>query len=113
MKRTRYLLLLVAAAWADEGALARLGSGDPLARYEAAHDRGLGPKAKPALPALAELLKDEHPWVRLEAGRALVEIGITEEEVPALVARLGSSDPDTGLLARLDAIERATLVEAE
>jgi len=42
MKRTRYLLLLVAAAWADEGALT-----------------------------------------------------------------------DTGLLARLDAIERATLVEAE
>lgn len=102
MKRTRYLLLFVAAAWADEGALelaGQLGSREPLERYRAAHGlRELGPKAKPALPALVERLKDEHPWVRAEAGRALVAIGITEEEVPALVARLGPSDPETGLL---------------
>ncbi len=102
MKRTRYVLLFAAAAWADEGAAelaGELGSAEPLARYRAARGlRELGPKAKAALPALVERLKDEHAWVRLEAGRALVEIGITTEEVPALVARLGSSDPDTGLL---------------
>ncbi|MFI5402257.1 MAG: HEAT repeat domain-containing protein [Planctomycetota bacterium] len=105
MKRTRYLLLpLLAAALAraDEGALelaGQLGSVDPLARYRAAHAlRELGQKAKPALPALVERLKDEQPWVRVEAGRALVEIGITEEEIPALVARFGPADPDTLLL---------------
>ena len=102
MKSARGLLLLVAAASADEGLvelLDELGSAEPLARYRAARAlRELGPKAKAALPALVERLKDEQPWVRLEAGRALVEIGITAQEVEALVARLGPSDPDTALL---------------
>ncbi len=102
MRRVPLGLLLAAAAWADEGALelaGQLGAREPIERYRAAHAlRELGPKAKPALGALAERLKDEHPWVRAEAGRALVEIGITEEEIPALVARLGPADPDTGLL---------------
>jgi len=102
MRRTWHVLLFAAAAWADEGLvelIGELGAAEPLARYRAAHGlRELGPKAKPALPALVERLKDEHAWVRLEAGRAIVEIGITAEHVPALVGRLGPSDPDTGLL---------------
>jgi len=104
MRPTRYLLLLLlaAVAWADEGAAelaGQLGDAEPLKRYEAARGlRRLGQAARPAVPALVEALKDEQPWVRLEAGRALVEIGVTEAEVPPLVERLGPADPDTTLL---------------
>ena len=96
------MLFLFTAARADEGALELAGQLDAptaIERYRAAHAlRQLGPKAKPALPALVQALKDAQPWVRAEAGRALVEIGITKDEVPALVARLSPADPDTGLL---------------
>jgi peptidyl-prolyl cis-trans isomerase A (cyclophilin A) len=97
--RRNALLLIAALAHADEGALELIGElreAEPLKRYEAARGlRRLGPAAKPALGALAEALKDENGWVRLEAGRALVEIGITKDELPALVERLGPADPDT------------------
>ncbi|MCK6459889.1 MAG: HEAT repeat domain-containing protein [Planctomycetes bacterium] len=101
MRRTA-LLLLSALAHADDGAAelaSRLRDGEPPQRYEAARGlRKLGPAAKGALGALADALKDENAFVRLEAGRALVEIGITTEELPALVERLGPADPDTTLL---------------
>ncbi len=96
------LLLLTALAHAEDGALdlmGRLRDGQPPERYEAARGlRKLGPAARPALGALAHALKDENAFVRLEAGRALVEIGITEDEMPALVERLGPADPDTAQL---------------
>lgn len=96
------VLVLAATARADEGALelaGQLDSTSAVERYRAARAlRALGEKAKPALPALVQALKDAQPWVRAEAGKALIEIGITKDEVPALVARLGPADPDTLLL---------------
>ncbi|HEX5136735.1 MAG TPA: HEAT repeat domain-containing protein [Planctomycetota bacterium] len=92
------LLLLSAVARADGGAVELMGQlrdPEPLKRYEAARGlRQLGTAARPALGALALALKDEAAWVRLEAGRALVAIGITDDEVEPLVERLGPADPD-------------------
>jgi peptidyl-prolyl cis-trans isomerase A (cyclophilin A) len=87
---------LAGVARAEDG---DLRAADPAARFRAAQAlRGQGAAAKAALPELVELLKDEQPYVRVEAGRALVAIGITEKEVAPLVARLGLADPEVGLL---------------
>jgi HEAT repeat protein len=93
---------LACVGHADEGAVELIGelqSPDPVARFRGAQAlRELGPAAKPALPHLVEALKDEHPYVRVEAARALVALGITKAEVAPLVERLGPADPEVGLL---------------
>jgi peptidyl-prolyl cis-trans isomerase A (cyclophilin A) len=104
MTRIPYLLplLLATVVRAGDGAMEladRLAAPEPLVRFAAARElRELGPEGKAALPALVLATKDEQPFVRVEAARALVEIGITEAEVKDLVARLGPSDNDTALL---------------
>jgi HEAT repeat protein len=55
----------------------------------------IGPKAKGAVPQLEAALKDEVPYVRVEAGRALWRIDKNSAAVPALIEAL--KDKDTGV----------------
>lgn len=52
----------------------------------------LGPAARVAMPSLFVALEDPSEAVRAEAARALTAIGPGAEDVPQLVAALGSSD---------------------
>ncbi len=66
-------------------------------RFEAARVLGRHGEQR-ALPALADTLTDAEPWVRLEAARALVRIGITKRQVKMIVRRLERTDPHLGFL---------------
>jgi HEAT repeat protein len=72
-------------------ALARAGS--PGVRTECASALGrLGPAGRAAVPALFAALQDPSEAVRAAAARALAAIGPGAEDVPRLVAGLGSGD---------------------
>jgi len=105
-------LLAVAASAQEVGALTeQLQDESALKRFEAAEALGkLGAAARPALPRLIDLLGDPKAWVKLEAGRALVRIGITKREVPGLVERLELVPPEVSqLLAEALAAQPAAL----
>jgi HEAT repeat protein len=59
--------------------------------------RDMGPKAKAAIPALAELLRDRDGFVVLDASRTLEKMGL--EAVPSLVQLLSDPDPHVRELA--------------
>ena len=60
----------------------------------------LGMDAKPAVPALAGLLSDEHPDVRASVAETLGSMGnMAQDAVPALVTRLRDKSADTRLAA--------------
>ncbi len=69
---------------------------DPQAATRAAAARalvGLGPRARPALPALFEALGDEREAVRWSAAQAIDAIGVAAADAPVLEAALRSDDP--------------------
>jgi hypothetical protein len=69
-------------------------------RADAAASLGaMGPKAKNAVPALVEALKDERAEVRVEASRALAAIG--EAALQPLTKALGDKDRQTRMGAAL------------
>jgi HEAT repeat protein/lysophospholipase L1-like esterase len=72
-------------------ALTRAGSTGVRAECAAALG-GLGPAARPAVPALFTALGDPSEAVRAAAARSLAAIGPGPEDVPRLVAALGSRD---------------------
>ena len=81
--------------WNDAGALATaLGQhASPAVRAECADALGaLGPGARSAVPALFAALADPSEAVRAAAARALARIEPRPEDVPRLVAALGSPD---------------------
>jgi peptidyl-prolyl cis-trans isomerase A (cyclophilin A) len=112
---TRSILgLLVLASFVLAGDLSSLtgdlGADNALTRYRAAHALGaMGDKARSALPDLIDLLGDEEPWVRMEAARALVSIGITPKHIKPLVVRLDVAPPE---VTRLLSVALAALPEA-
>jgi HEAT repeat protein len=71
----------------SEHALIRMSNADCLGY--------LGPKSKPAVPALTRLLTKDSDWrVRLEAARALIKIGgRTDEVVRCLIREMQGKDP--------------------
>jgi len=73
-------------------ALASAGSTGVRAECAAALG-GLGPSGRAAVPALFAALQDPSEAVRAAAARALTGIGPGPEDVPRLVAALGSKDP--------------------
>ncbi|MHC4451492.1 MAG: peptidylprolyl isomerase [Planctomycetota bacterium] len=82
-----------------------------LKRFEAARAIGaLGADGRGALRALIDLLGDEESWVKLEAGRSIVRVGITKRQVKGLVERLELVPPDVAqLLAEALAAQPASL----
>ncbi|MHC4223536.1 MAG: peptidylprolyl isomerase [Planctomycetota bacterium] len=88
-------VLATSAGEADVGALAELlDSVRPTDRYRAAHElRAMGPEAAAARRALIDALGDAEPWVRMEAGRALVRVGLSAKEVTLLIRRFERADP--------------------
>jgi len=96
---TLLLLAAVASAGSISKLTAQLAAESSVERYEAARDLGaLGAKARSALPDIIDLLGDEEPWVRMEAGRALVRIGITARHVKPLMGRLDVAPPEISRL---------------
>lgn len=71
-----------------------LGSDGKDVRRRAAHTLGeFGPEAKPALPALRKLLRDEDVRTRVSAARAIWQIAEdTESAVPVLAAALKDAE---------------------
>ena len=70
------------------------GTGSTGVRAECAAALGdIGPAARVVVPALFTALQDPSEAVRASAARALTAIGPGAEDVPRLVAALGSSDP--------------------
>jgi HEAT repeat protein len=88
----------------------KLRAADATVRAESAADLGfLGGAAEPAAGALAVLLKDDVPRVRLAAAAALLRIKANDEpSLDALAAGLASADPVT----RRDAARSAGLAQA-
>jgi HEAT repeat protein len=72
-------------------ALTRAGSTGVRAECAAALG-GLGPAARPAVQALFKALGDPSEAVRAAAARALTKVGLEGDDVPRLVAALGSRD---------------------
>jgi HEAT repeat protein/lysophospholipase L1-like esterase len=73
--------------------LALAGAGSTGVRAECAAALGrLGPAARGAVPALFVALRDPSEAVRAAAARALTAIGPAAEDLPSLVASLGSRD---------------------
>jgi HEAT repeat protein len=90
------LLLLAAGCGKSTADLtAQLKAGDAVARLHAVHDlEGRKRESDVVVPALAEVLKDEDPYVRRDAARALGEFGpAAKPAVPALQAALGDKEP--------------------
>ena len=88
-------------------ALGQIGPAAIMALIQALKDKGdssvrywpakalaqIGPKAKAAVPALAQALKDEDEWVRANAAEALGRIGPeAKAAVPALIQALKNED---------------------
>src|SRR5262249_29905417 len=81
--------------------VSRLKDGKPNVRVRAAKALGeIGPAAAPAIPDLAELLRDEDVSVRLAAVTALGEIGpAAKEAVPILIEALQDADAEISAAA--------------
>jgi peptidyl-prolyl cis-trans isomerase A (cyclophilin A) len=84
------LLLLLADA-------AQLGAEDPMARFAAARALGEAGDRK-ALRPLIDALADAEPFVRVEAARAIVRIGLTKAELRPVILRMGRAEAGVGLL---------------
>ncbi|MHC4933114.1 MAG: HEAT repeat domain-containing protein, partial [Planctomycetota bacterium] len=112
-------LLAASAGEADVGVLAdELDSVRPTDRYRAARGlRAMGPEAAAARRALIDALGDAEPWVRMEAGRALVQVGLSGKEVALLIRRFERAEPSVAqlmaeALARLGAPAVDPLLDA-
>jgi hypothetical protein len=90
--------------------LKALQSPDVNVRYWTVYAMGkIGPEAKPAVPVLAGLLRDDDRQVRRRVAIALARIGPrAKEAVPALLAMGDSSRPRRGT-AGPDALPRGIL----
>jgi HEAT repeat protein len=76
---------------AQAAIVARLRDPDVLVRQSAIFAlQAIGPKAKPAIPALAELLRDRDGYIRSDASHALVSLG--PEAVPSVMGVLCDED---------------------
>ena len=92
----------LAAKGADLGELTTmLGSRDRYARYGACRAmEAMGAKARPAVPALIGVLRDEDVWLRCRAIRALGAIA-DARAIPALLKIAVREDPDNDPLQRV------------
>ena len=92
------MIALTLLLLADLAALTgRLESEKPLERYAAILKLGqLGDKR--AAPALIRALGDELAWIRIEAARALVRVGIDRAGIKALSRRLPRAEAEVGVL---------------
>ncbi|MBC8243827.1 MAG: HEAT repeat domain-containing protein [Verrucomicrobia bacterium] len=86
-------MLLVPGATVEE-LISELRQGDKVARREAARSLAqLGPKAKPAVPALVKALDDDQEQVFFWAATALANLGPdAQEAAPELIKRLRRSN---------------------
>jgi HEAT repeat protein len=91
-RQTRLQPMIDLGKWTGQ-----LTAGDAVSRRRAVGALGdLGADAVPAVPALAQALVDENPFVRQEAAEALGGIGPgAAAAVPALIEAL--DDPDPGV----------------
>ncbi|MHC4941108.1 MAG: peptidylprolyl isomerase [Planctomycetota bacterium] len=95
------VFLLAATSFAQDLSALRqqLADDSALKRFEAAREIGkLGEQGRPALRDLIDLLGDEQDWVKCEAARAVVRVGITKKQVKGLVERLELVPPEVARL---------------